>query len=102
MTVDGGEQIKFDLPEREDLAVGESVEWKSEDGKATLRFELGRVNRPGPDFFGTFRLEVASDRLDANAERTTISVKSLGDSSRRWFTVNEYRGLLVDSEMSQK
>ena len=102
MTVDGGEQIKFDLPESGDLKPGAVQEWKSEDGKATLSFKLGRINRPGPDYFGTFRLEVASDRLDANAERTTISVKSLGDSSRRWFTVNEYRGLLVDLEMSQK
>ena len=102
MTIDGKEQIRFDLPESNELNVGDSVEWKSEDGKATLAFEVRRVNPQGPDYFGVFTLTVANAELDSSARQSTVSVKSLGKGSRRWFTVNEYRGLRVDSELQKK
>lgn len=101
MTIDGKEQIPFDLPESDKLEVGNVVEWKSDDGAASLTFEIGRVGNPGPDYFGVFKLTVPNDQLDQDAERSTIDVKSVGENSRRWFAVHEYRGLLHETEIQE-
>ena len=102
MTIDDKTQIRFDLPESGSLKVGDVVEWKSEDGKATLSFELGRASTPGPDYFGVFRLVVPAAELNQDAQVSKIVVKSLGKGSSRWFAVHEYYGLLVDAELAKE
>ena len=65
---------------------------------ASLSFELLRVERPGPDFFGVFKLTVPNALLqaaNADAKTATLSVRSLGEKSRRWFGLFEYRGVAV-------
>ena len=93
--------IRFDIPESQSVGVGETLKWTSEDGSATLEFNVGRVEQPGPDFFGVFTLVVDRALLDPNDAQTTLAVKSLGKESRRWFTVNSYKGLLEKVDVSK-
>lgn len=101
LSVDGKDLIRFDIPESQSVGVGETLKWTSEDGSATLEFNVGRVEQPGPDFFGVFTLVVDRALLDPNDAQTTLAVKSLGKESRRWFTVNSYKGLLEKVDVSK-
>ena len=101
LSVDGKDLIRFDIPESQSVGVGETLKWTSEDGSAILEFNVGRVEQPGPDFFGVFTLVVDRALLDPNDAQTTLAVKSLGKESRRWFTVNSYKGLLEKVDVSK-
>ncbi len=98
LSVDGVNVLKFDLPESGDAKVGEKSEWKSQDGKASLTFEVGRVSMPGPDYFGVFTLVVPTELVKNADEGATIAVKSLGEGSYRWFAVSDYPGLRAEKE----
>ena len=91
LSVNGKAAVKFDLP-AENSKVGDEVEWRSEDGKLALKFQIGRVEQPGPDFFGVFYLTVDNALLESGAS-PTFAVKSLGEGSLRWFHVAHYSGL---------
>ncbi len=98
LSVDGKAVVRFDLPTDENAAVGTTCDWKNAETDATLSFELLRVERPGPDFFGVFKLTVPNALLqaaNADAKTATLSVRSLGEKSRRWFGLFEYRGVAV-------
>jgi len=98
LSVDGAGVLNFDLPEDGNAKVGAKSEWKSEDGKSSLTFEVGRVSMPGPDYFGVFTLTVPTALVNDAASGATISVKSLGAGSCRWFSVNDYPGLRAEKE----
>jgi hypothetical protein len=98
LNVNGMPAVKFDLP-AEDAKVGDKVEWTSESG-GVLTFELGRVEIPGPDFFGVFCLTVPNSLLGDAGESATLSVRSLGEKSMRWFSVSEYPGLRSEQVLS--
>lgn len=82
LEVNGQAVLKFDLPPAE----GTSCEWKSDDGAATLAFDIRR--REPQDVFGVFRLTVPKALLTGNASGQTLTVRSLGEGSRRWFGLN--------------
>ena len=96
--VDNRAVVRFDLPDDENAAVGTTCDWKNAETGAALSFELLRVERPGPDFFGVFKLTVPNALLKEtsdDAKTATLSVRSLGEKSRRWFGLFEYRGVAV-------
>ena len=98
LSVDGEAVVRFDLPKDENAAVGTTCDWKNAENGASLAFELLRVERPGPDFFGVFKLTVPNSLLkkaSADAKTATLSVQSLGERSRRWFGLFEYRGIII-------
>ena len=74
--------LNFDLPPAE----GASCEWKSADGKATLAFDIRR--REPQDAFGLFRLTIPKSLLSEKNSGEKLSVRSLGEGSRRWFGLN--------------
>jgi len=98
LSVDGASVLNFDLPEDGNAKVGARSQWKSQDGKASLAFEIGRVSTPGPDYFGVFTLTVPTSLIKDASAGATISVKSLGEGSRRWFAVSDYPGLMEQKE----
>jgi len=73
--------LKFDLPDN-----GERI-WKSENGNAELRFDMRRDC--GQDLFGIFYLTVDRELIRPDTVQT-ISVRSLGTGSARWFSINLY------------
>jgi hypothetical protein len=79
LEINGQEALRFDLPEPN--------AWQSADRQVELRFESLRT--VGPDQFGLFHLTVPRDRLKPG-EPCTLSVRSLGTGSRRWFGLNPY------------
>lgn len=99
LAINDAPAIRFDLPDK-DAKVGEKIEWVGKDGVA-LTFEIGRVENPGPDFFGVFYLTVPNDRLEENAP-LQLSTRSLGENSRRWFSISDYDGLRQTSEINNK
>lgn len=79
----GGKPIlKFDLPP----ADVKEFTWKSDDGGATLTFDIRRSEPQ--DAFGVFSLSVPADLLSGGGKGETITVRSLGEGSRRWFGLN--------------
>ena len=74
--------LNFDLPPAE----GDSCEWKSADGSATLAFDIRR--REPQDAFGVFRLTVQKSLLTGKNTGERLTVRSLGEGSQRWFGLN--------------
>ena len=99
LAVNGTPAIKFDLPQK-DAKVGDKIEWKGNSG-TVLKFEPGRVEEAGPDFFGVFYLTVPNDMLNVG-ETATLSVRSLGEGSRRWFAAYDYQGLKTTKTLDAK
>lgn len=99
LAVNGKNALKFDLPDK-DAKVGDKVEWKSDSG-AKLVFEIGRVELPGPDFFGVFYLTVPNKLIEKEGE-VQLAVRSLGDKSQRWFTVSPYAGIRAEETIDNK
>lgn len=95
LSVNGVPTLVFDLPESDSLQPGDKTEWRSDDGASTLAFEIGRVSSPGPDYFGVFKLTVPTKSLDPKKSEALLEVQSKSEQSRRWFSVNEYRGEMV-------
>ena len=82
LEINGKPILKFDRPVDE---VAESV-WKSDDSAVTLAFDSRR--RETQDTFGLFRLTVPKALLSGSTIGETITVRSLGEGSMRWFGLN--------------
>ena len=84
LRLDGKETLRFDVTQNAAL-------WKSPDGAVRLRFLPHR--RLPLDGVGLFYLTVPRGRL-APGKPLRVAVTSLGQGSRRWFGVNEYKDLV--------
>ena len=82
------EVLRFDLPpaDARPKATGKTstVEWTGEAG-VTLSMEILRLTEQ--DTFGRFTLTVPRELLSGGAACEKITVRSLGEGSRRWFAV---------------
>ena len=87
LLLNGKPVIKFDLPAD---GTKKELEWKSEDGSAVLRFQIVTVESGGQDYLGRFTL-TTSNAIDGE---NSLSVRSLGKDSRRWFALIPYRDLV--------
>jgi hypothetical protein len=79
LEINGQEMLRFDLPEPKT--------WQSADKRVELRFESLRT--VSVDQFGLFHLTVPRDIVKPG-EPCTLSVRSLGTGSRRWFGLTPY------------
>ncbi len=96
LLVDDKPFVEFSLPSEKDATefeVGTNVEWKSSYVDGSLSFNVGRVTRPGPDYFGVFTINIPRKALAQPNEPIKLEVRALNEGSRRWFSVSEYRGL---------
>ena len=82
LEIGGKPVLKFDLPPAD---VNEFT-WKNDDGSVVLAFDIRR--REPQDVFGVFTLSVPAKLLSGGGKGETITVRSLGEGSRRWFGVN--------------
>ncbi|MBQ9875170.1 MAG: hypothetical protein IJM30_11990 [Thermoguttaceae bacterium] len=99
LSLNGKQILTFDLPDK-GAKVGDSVEWKGESG-AVLKLDLGRVEQMGPDFFGVFYLTVPKEAATSNGDRATLSARSLGENSRRWFSPALYPGVMKTARIGK-
>ncbi len=99
LNVNDEQVLKFDLP-AEKTKVGDKIEWKSENG-VSMTFDVGRVELPGPDFFGVFYLTIPN-KLIGKEGAVKLSVGSLGENSLRWFSVSEYAGIKQVEKLQTK
>ncbi len=79
LDVNGRETLRFDLPE--------PMTWQSDDKRVELRFESRRT--VSVDQFGLFHLTVPRGMVTPG-NPCTLSVRSLGTGSQRWFGLNPY------------
>lgn len=84
LAIDGNDALGFDV------GLGR-LEWKDNAGNTTLSFVPRRMTKE--DCAGLFYLRVSRDRLAPGAP-CTLSVRSLGAGSRRWFAVHPYADVL--------
>ena len=82
LEINGKSVLKFDLPDEN----AKTAQWKSLDGKTVLTFEIRRVEPQ--DQFGVFKLAISPSLLTGDKKGETITVRSLGAGSRRWFSIN--------------
>ncbi len=85
LAFNGVDLLKFNVVETFEPGV---VEWKSEDGAATLAFDVKYAEAPN-DAFGVFKLTVPTSLVKPN-QAQEIGVRSVGEGSRRWFGLNLY------------
>ncbi|MBQ6619056.1 MAG: hypothetical protein IJH68_02775 [Thermoguttaceae bacterium] len=88
LEVNGQEVLTFDLPPASALSKARGktsvYRWTCDNG-VTLSLEILRFT--GQDTFGRFSLSVPRELLSGEAGGEKISVRSLGEGSRRWFAV---------------
>lgn len=82
LEINGKTVLKFDIPEEN----AKSAQWKSHDNKSVLKFEIKRFEPQ--DRFGIFKLTISPELLTGDKKGETITVRSLGAGSRRWFSIN--------------
>ncbi|MBX7256747.1 MAG: hypothetical protein K1Y02_10325 [Candidatus Hydrogenedentes bacterium] len=87
LSIDGKDAIGFDVGHGR-------VDWKDETGKVTLNFVPRKMTKE--DCAGLFYLRVPREYLTPGRP-CTLTVRSLGAGSRRWFALHPYADVLGHS-----